>query len=176
MSDELRHAIAEQVIGLDPDGNKTTWGKAFLELAEQYGMSDFGDWKNAQLISICGTQVGRVKTAIERKQKNARLLERGVAVGTGLNVNPTISVRTKDGARQLMLWTKATPAQFLAAVFREQAIVDGRAESNAIRMQLAERLRKDELLMELPTLGDVCAALEIDADILGLDELEEGAA
>ncbi len=80
MSEELRNAIAEQVIGLNPDGDKTAWGKAFLELAEQHNMPDFEDWKNSQLIIVCGTKVNGVKASIEKKRKNARLLERDLVV------------------------------------------------------------------------------------------------
>jgi hypothetical protein len=171
VSEELRQSIAEQVLGMHPDADKNTWGRAFLELADEHDMPDLEDWREAQVVLAASRLVTRVKAARERRRRDERLLSRGVAVTTGRPITPSISVRTEDGARQTVLWVEATPRQFVDAVLREQAVVDGRAESNAIRMQLAELLQGDKKLMSLPALREVCAELEIDPDTLGLDEL-----
>jgi hypothetical protein len=172
VSEELRHAIAEEVIDLHPGADKATLGQAFLDTAEGSDMADFDDWCRAQLLRVAGQYVSGIRAAREKRRRNERLLSRGVAVATGRPITPTISVRGTDGSRQQVLWVEATPRQFVDAVLREQAVVDGRAESNAIRMQLAELVRGDEQLMALPALRDVCAELAIDPDTLGLEELE----
>lgn len=172
MSEELRHAIAEQVAAMDPKGTKSAWGKAFLTLAAEHGMDDLADWQAAQLIAASGTYVAKVRAAEERRRQAERLLTLGLSTAGGRPITPTLSVRAEGGGRQGVLWYEATPLQFIEAVMREQAVVDGRAESNAVRMRLAVQIRESEALMALPTLADVCAALGLDPDTLGLEGLE----
>lgn len=172
MSDELRHAIAEQVVAMNPGGRKDDWGRDFLALAAEHGMPDFEDWTAARLISACGNYVNSIHAAEQRRKQAERLNELGLSTATGRPITPTLSVRTEDGGRQGVLWYEATPRQFIDAVMREQAVVDGRANSNAVRMRLALQIRQDERLMELPTLRDVCAELSVNPDTLGLEGLE----
>lgn len=73
-----------------------------------------------------------------------------------------------------MLWTEASPRQFIEAVLREQSVIDGRNDSNAIRLQVVEMIQTDKRLMELGTLRDVCAELDVDPDMLGLDDTDFG--
>lgn len=53
----------------------------------------------------------------------------------------------------------------------EQAVIEGRSTSNALRLQVVEWLENDDTLRELPTVGDVCRAVGVDPAALDLDEL-----
>lgn len=170
MSEELSQEIAEQVLALHPSASKATWGKVFLALAADE--PDLEQWLDSKLIASLGNYVTQLKSRQATQRRNERLISLGVSTATGRPISPTISVRMTDGSRQGVLWVEASPAQFVEAVFREQAVVDGRAESNAIRMQLAEILNGRKSLMGLPTLGAVCEELEINPDTLGLEDLE----
>jgi hypothetical protein len=85
---------------------------------------------------------------------------------------PTISIRNAEGGSQGVLWIYASPAQFIDAVRREQAIVDGRNASNRLRWEIVRMLEQDDHLRELATLKDVCVELGIDPDTLDLEALE----
>lgn len=170
MSEELSQEIAEQVLALHPNASKATWGKVFLALAAEEPKLE--PWLEARQVTSLGHYVTQLKSRRAAQRRNERLIELGVSTATGRPISPTMSVRMADGSRQGVLWVEASPAQFVEAVLREQAVVDGRAESNAVRVQLAEILKGHEALMELPTLGDVCERLAIDPDTLGLEDLE----
>lgn len=176
MKDDFLESIADQVLDLHPDHSKDEWGRAFLDIAADHDPEAFEQWARAKLTASASRYVSDRKRAREAKRQAERLITRGVAVATGRPISPTMSIVADDGSRQQVLWVEASPTQFINAVMREQAIVNGRADSNATRLQVVEYLRSDDNLMSLPTLRDVCAALEIDPDALGLDELEEGAA
>lgn len=171
MSEELREAIAEQVLALHPDADKPTWGREYLKLARSHADPEVDQWINERLLSVLGRYVDNVRDRREKRQRNERLMSRGISTTTGRPINPSLSVRRKDGRPQGGLWVEASPLQYVEAVFREDAVVRGRGESNAVRMKLAELIQRDEALQELPALKDVCAELDIDPDTLGLEEL-----
>ncbi|MDH2424856.1 hypothetical protein [Sphaerisporangium sp. TRM90804] len=173
MSEELKQGIAEMVLGLHPGADKAIWGAEFIKLAAEHDDPEINAWIDSRLEAALGSYVNTVRTRREAQRRNERLIARGVSVTSGRLISPSMSVRRSDGARQGVLWVEATPAQFVEAVFREAAVVDGRAESNAIRMQLAALLKSDKQLMKLPTLADVCAELRLDPDTLALDTLPE---
>lgn len=172
MKDEFAEQITDQVLHLHPDGNKTEWGEVFLDLAAEQDPDAFEEWSRTKLLAAAGNAVSRESSRRRERERNERLLSRGVAAATGRPINPTMSFRAADGSRQLLLWIDASPQQFVDAVMREQAIVDGRNDANAVRLQVVELLRKNKRLMALSTLRDVCTEMEIDPDTLGLDELE----
>lgn len=169
---DFAEIVAEQVLASHPDGNKEIWGRAFLEVAEEVDAEALERWTERKVIAAAGRAVSDFKGRREAQRRNERLIARGISVATGRPISPTISVRSPDGSRQHALWTQVPPQEFVEAVMREQSIVDGRRDANAIRLRLVRMLQADEQLMALPTLGDVCAELDIDPDTLGLDELE----
>lgn len=175
MSESVQQAIAEQVLGLHPKGTKLEWGKAFMALADDNFCDDpdLQDWLESREYSSLGKYVSDVRASKEKAAQNERLMSRGVAVASGRPVNPSLSIR-HEGVTQLTAWTEATPEQFIEAVLREQRVVDGRSDANAVRLGLVELMKDDEHLLSLPTLADVCAELGIDPDTLGLDDLETG--
>lgn len=174
MTDSVQQAIAEQVIGLHPHGSKREWGRAFLALAEDFADDpELAAWLRAREEASLGRYCADIQQHRQRVAQNERLMTRGVAVATGRPINPSLSIRN-EGVAQLMHWIEATPEQFIEAVLREQRVVDGRRDANAVRLALVELMKDDERLMKLPTLADVCAELGIDPDTLGLGDLETG--
>jgi len=163
--------IAEQVLGELPQASITAWGKEFLRLAEVHDQPGISEFVTAKTIAALGNYIKGVKAQQETARRNARLMARGVATSTGRPITPTLSVRAQDGSRQQCLWYEATPAQFLEAVLLEDQIVAGRLASNRVRLSVVEAMQNDASLMDLPTLVDVCEALGIDPDTLGLEEL-----
>lgn len=159
--------LAESVLALNPNGTKSEWGIEMKNLCESCGMDDYLDLK---LIDTLGAYVSGRKAVEARKAQSEKLASRAVSYA-GRPLSPTISIRRDDGARTLELWTNASPRAFLDAVLREQHVVDGRLKANAVRFQVARDILSDDELMELATLGEVCAVKDIDPDTLGLDEL-----
>lgn len=173
MTGSIQQAIAEQVLGLHPGASKVEWGKAFLALAEDFDDEDLGEWLTRRQHYSLGEYVASVKNAREKSAQNKRLLDRGISVATGRPINPSLSIR-REGVTQLAAWVQASPEEFVEAVLREQRVVDGRRDANAVRMALVELMKDDDGLMALLTLADVCDELGIDPDTLGLDDLETG--
>lgn len=163
--------IAEQVLGDSPSATKNEWGQDFLRLAQEHDQESIEAFIHDRLVANLGSYVAKVKEVREEKRQQERLMQLGVSYA-GRPITRTISVsRSNGGGRQMMLWTEASPAQFIEAVQREQHVIDGRKDSNAVRLLVVKMLTRDETLMGLPTLGDVCNHLDVDPDTLGLEEL-----
>lgn len=171
MSDMTPSDIAEQVLSTLPKATKDEWGREFLRLAKVHGQEQIDEFVTGKTITALGTYIKGADAHRQAVARNDRLMARGVATATGRPITPTLSVRAKDGSRQQCLWVEATPMQFMEAVLLEQRIVDGRRDSNKVRLIVVEAMQADEHLMELSTLGDVCRSLGIDPDALGLEEL-----
>lgn len=165
------HDIADQVLAGNRTANKAEWGEEMWRLIAAHNDEELNGWLRARIVASLGSFVGQVKAAREQRKQKERQREYGVSSGSGRPVNPYLSVRGDDGSRQGLLWIEATPIQFMEAVFREEAVVRGRAEANAVRMKLAELIQEDEQLQELADLKTVCSELNIDPDTLGLAEL-----
>lgn len=163
--------LADQVLIANYNGTKHDWGRELLELVEAHDEAHLTDAVHEKTIAALGNVVNQRKTHRETAAKNERLASRAVTY-TGRPLNPTISVRTESGARQGVLWIYATPRQYIDAVIREQKVIDGRNDANAVRLQLVEVMNQDGHLQDLPTLKDVCDELGIDPDTLGLEDLE----
>jgi len=170
--DDFTEAIAEHVLASHPQANKDVWGRAFLDVAEEMDGEGLEQWTQRKLIAAAARAVSDFKRAREERRRNERLMERSIAVATGRPISPTMSIRMPDGSRQHALWTQVPPQEFIEAVMREDSVVNGRRDANAVRLRLVKMIRADESLLALPTLADVCAELEIDPDTLGLEELE----
>lgn len=170
----MRQAIAEQVLAMHPKGGHAQWGHAYIDLVDELDADEVRPWMDERQAKDLGRYVGQVEAEREKRRRNERLMARGVAVGTGRPITPTLSVRTPRGTR-LMLWTEASPAQFVEAVLREQNVTEGRLAANAVRLTLVQAIKGDDELMALPTLADVCERLGVDPDSLGLTDLERPA-
>lgn len=175
MDDLTERDLAEQVLTSLPNGTKNAHGSALLRLIEQHDINHVNAWRQGRLIASLGRYVSDVRADLERQRQAERDLTYGVASSTGLPISPTLSVKTDEG-RQLLLWYRASPRQFIDAVLREQQVVDGRHSSNALRMQVVQLLLDHEELMDLPTLEDVCKSLELNPQSLDLDSLEAASA
>ncbi len=167
MSDLTLSDLADQVLRWCPDGTKVDWGAEMFKLAELYGLDSE---VHAKTITALGTIVSHLKARRAKAAKAQRLLDLGVTF-QGRPITPTLSIRGEDGDRQLPLWTEASPQQFVEAVLREQGVVDGRNDSNVIRLTLVRAMQADASLMELPTMLDVCVELGIDPDMVGVEEI-----
>ncbi len=173
MTDDLTlYDLANQVLDWGNDCTKHEWGEELLRLAQLHPDAiSVQQELNDKIVAGLGKYVSDIKASRERKAHAARLMNRAVSY-SGRVMTPTISIRDETGATQGVLWIHATPAQFIDAVLREQAVVDGRNRSNRLRLHLVKRMQADESLRELAMLKDVCDAEGIDPDTLGLDELE----
>ena len=166
---EMLPDLARQAAAFATD--KREQGERLVELIEFHLGADFADqWRDEAAVLRAGRYVSDVRTADARRQQEKQAVRQGVSVGSGRLVSPVMSVRTEHG-RQLVLWERATPAQFVEAVHIEQAVANGRLRANRPRYELAERIQTDRELMQLPTLGDDCLALGVDRDTLDLAEL-----
>lgn len=163
--------LAADVLLWDPKGSKHDWGVDLLRRVEA-AEDDERDTLNAEVREKMIAKLGEYVSGVKASSEKARQAERMLAVGyNGRPITPTVSVRNIDGSTQSMLWVDATPAQFLEAVLREQSVIDGRRDSNIVRLKVVDMLRQDESLMDLPSLRDVCTVLNVDPDTLGLEEL-----
>lgn len=157
-----------------PDATKDECGAALARLVgDLYGAERWQHEAHARYIRSLGAVVSALSARTKDAEKRERLAlatENGIAYN-GRPITETLSVRRDDGSRQLVLWTQATPSQFVEAVLREEAVAAGRVRSNRVRMQLASIIADDEHLMALPTLAAVCEREGINPDSLGLDEL-----
>lgn len=168
MSEELSPSdLADQVLDESPKASKTEWGARLAEVARAHGMTAFLD---RALTEKLGAYVAGRKSLLAKRRQADDLATRAVGYD-GTPLSPVISVGTSKGERQLKLWVDASPAEFMAAVFTEQSVVDGRNRANSLRMQIAEQIAEDETLQELSTLAEVCTALGVDPNMLGLSEL-----
>lgn len=122
-------------------------------------------------MSALGAYVQGIKAAEEKRKQADRLMSLGVSTATGRPISPVISIRRPDGSSQGVLWTEAEPLAFVEAVLREQRVVDGRNDSNALRLAIVRLIESREDLAALPTLGDVCREVGVDPDALDLSEL-----
>lgn len=165
MNEEITPAdLADQVLDAMPNGSKLEWGDELRALANVNHMDDFIDRK---LTEGLGQFVSSRKAALARKDQAAKALAIGY---NGSALSPVLSVRS-NGATTLALWVDVSPKQYVEAVLREQNVVEGRNRSNQIRLQLATQMIADDILMGLSTLREVCTAIGVDPDALGLDEL-----
>lgn len=175
--DVTLQTLAEQVLSDNPKGTKDEWARALQSLVGPIDGSE--RWQAeafAKYLSALGQYVASRAAAIARAAAaEARDATENAVSYSGRPMTQTMSIRHEDGSTQLVLWINASPAKYVEAVFREQAVSTGRVNSNKVRMQLARILLDDESLMALPTLADVCAVQGIDPDSLGLDELDESA-
>lgn len=162
--------LAEQVLDSDPAGSKHAWGEETLRLVELHQNAMVDAEVRVLIVTALGRRVAGIKGQRERVAMNNRLVDRGVSY-TGRPITPTLSIRDTNGARQYVLWTEASPQQFIEAVLREQVTIDGRNDSNAVRLQVVEMVQADKHLMGLPTLRAVCDELGVDPDTLGLEDL-----
>jgi hypothetical protein len=165
------YSLAEQVLRANPKATKYEWGVELRQLVQFHDDRSVNAEVEEKTLTVLGQYVAGIKTNIEKQAQAERHIDRAVSY-SGRLMTPTLSVRTDLGS-QTMLWTEASPQQFMEAVLREQAIIDGRRDSNRVRLSVFEMLKEDDQLSELPTLGDVCKQLHIDPDTLGLDELGE---
>ena len=170
----MAEAIADQVLGLLPTGSKVDWANKFMDIADEQDDPAINAWLEQRLIVAIGDYINGRKALAAKHRQNQRLIDLGISVVNGRPISPHLSVRGDDGTRQGVLWIEATPQQFVDAVFREQAVVDGRAAANAVRMQLAGLIQSTPDLMVLPSLREVCDELKLDPDTLGLEELAAG--
>lgn len=171
MTDLTLSDLADQVLMANYNGTKRDWGQELLDLVRAHDEQHLMTAVHEKTVTALGNVVNSRKTSRETAAKNERLASRAVAY-TGRPLNPTISVRTESGARQGVLWIYATPRQYIDAVIREQKVIDGRNDANAVRLQLVELMQQDDHLQDLATLKDVCDELGIDPDTLGLDDLD----
>lgn len=170
MSDDVTLLdLAQQVLTWAPNGTKQEWGAELLRLVHAHQSESLDREVENKLIAALGTYASGLKASRERSEQAQRMLDRGIAYN-GRLVTPTIAVRGDIGSQQV-LWTEATPRQFIDAVLREQKVIDGRNDSNRMRRQLVELLLQDERLLDLDSLGAVCTELGIDPDTLALEEL-----
>lgn len=157
--------LADEVLDDMPNATKYEWGQELSKRARSENLY-------AEINDRLNTSMGALVTSRKSTRESAAMDARAPKVGyDGSLLSPVISVANPDGGRQLTLWVNATPDQYVNAVTREQNVVDGRNRSNKVRLQLVERMIADPTLMELPHLKDVCVALRIDPDTLGLAEL-----
>lgn len=172
MSDDLTlYDLANQALDAGYDCTKQEWGEELLRLADLHSESvAIQQELRDKHVATLGKYVSDVKAQREKRAHAKRLMNRAVSY-SGRVMTPTISIRNADGVTQGVLWIDATPRQFIEAVRREQAIVDGRNDSNRVRWNLARACLDDEHLLDLPTLKDVCAEMGVDPDTLGLSEL-----
>lgn len=166
MSEVSLHDLAEEVLSVSPNGNKTEWGEALIRLVGDQGDAIAAE-AHSKYVAAMGAFVSSVKAAQARAEQAARIAH---ITYHGRPLTPTVSVRGEYG-RQLKLWLDASPREFVEAVFREQSVVLGRLNSNKLRIKIAELCQQDDALMELPTLADVCNELDIDPAQLELEEL-----
>lgn len=171
MSDDIQPIdLAEQVLSANYLGTQAQWGRELRLLLDAHDEPHLLDWQRERLESSLANYVKQHKTRLEHIRQQERALAIGITPN-GRLINPTISVRNEAGGRQTLLWVEATPSQFIEAVLCEQSVIDGRNQSNRLRLHVVELLQQDESLMALPTLGAVCGAVGIDPDSLGLDDL-----
>lgn len=178
MTDLTLADLAEQVLLANYTGTKDQWGEELLQLVDAHDARCLAEEVRRKTVAALGNQVSQVKSRRERTAQNERLMARAVSADgrpMGKPLSPTLSVRTESGARQSTLWIFATPRQYIDAVLREQKVIDGRNDSNAIRLHLVDLIQEDEHLQDLPTLKDVCDELGINPDTLGLEDLEADA-
>jgi hypothetical protein len=169
--DITEHDLAEQVIAMLPEGTTAQHGATLLDLIEQHATPSLLGWSHSRHVTSLGTYVKGVKADQEKRRQAERDITYGVSSATGLPISPTLSVKT-DAGPQLMLWFRASPQQFVEAVLREQQVVDGRHNSNSVRMRVVQLLLDNEELMALATLEDVCRSLGLDPQALNLNELD----
>jgi hypothetical protein len=154
------------VLRREPNGTKIEWGQSLARLIEREGNANVKTWQRERLAATLGAAVASRQAQLKKAEQPALTHD-----GKGLlSITPTLSVRTDRGSQQ-KLWVECTPAEFIHAVRREQAVIDGRSTSNALRLQVVEWLENDDTLRELPTVGDVCRAVGVDPAALDLDEL-----
>lgn len=162
--------LAADVLALEPHSTKAQWGRMLDDLAAQTADEDVQAEVEAKKVIALGAYVAGVKSAQEKSRQAQRLLDRGISF-SGRPMTPMLSIRTDEGAHQLTLWLEATPSQYIDAVLREQKVIDGRGDSNRVRLHIVDMLQEDESLMELACLRDVCDQLSVDPDTLLLEEL-----
>jgi hypothetical protein len=174
-------SLCDEVLARLPHGTKDEWASELLDLARRHRLDHELDTVLTHALSRrVSAHAARRAEAHRRAVEASRVIELGVthdgAPLAGSHTPPrlltrTLSVRTDDHRSQLTLWDAATPQQFVDAVHREARIIVGRTEQNAVRLGLARAIERDESLKALATVRDVCQALGIDPDTLGLDDL-----
>ena len=183
--------FADEVIAAIPDAeDKLMWGRAMDELIAATDDDDpvrdeaRGKYLMALAQVVSNRLAGIARREAKRRAKDAAERESMGEEGFHVDANgrpfgrkaemvmsPMISVKNESGGSQLTLWTKASPARFVEAVIREQSVVDGRSDANAIRMAVVRIINTDESLMALPTVQDVLDVLGIDHEVLALGDL-----
>lgn len=164
-TDDTPADLARKVIKRTPDGTIDQWGTQLDKMIDKADEGYLNEWRLGAVRQTLGRFVKATKARLEADQ--------GPKVshdGKPLGMTPTLSVRTEKG-RQLKLWTECSPDQFIEAVIREQRTVDGRHNSNALRMQVVELLEKRDDLRSMETLAVVLDAIGQDPAELKLDEL-----
>lgn len=172
MTDLTLADLADQVLSANSDGTKYEWGSELLDLVHAHDEPGLDAEVRGKTVVALGNLVNGRKSAQEKAAQQQRVKSLPIDYNGRPLASPTISVRGETGARQGVLWINATPQQYIEAVIREQRVVDGRNNANAIRLQLVEVMQRDEHLLTLSTLKDVCEELDINPDTLGLEDLE----
>jgi hypothetical protein len=153
VSASVAHELAEKVLtALGDDAPTLRYGEELekLVLADR----QLHHWLQERVWRSLGQLVISV-----RKQRDERDVEVPTIRYDGRPMTKTIKVNG-----QLRLWYEVTPAQWCAAVFREQQVVDGRQESNAVRLELVRLLDGRPDLMGLPTIEAVLTTLGLPLD------------
>lgn len=169
------YELAEQVLKTCGRGaTKAEWGEELHRLIREDHFEDDGlaEFLHGRIVASLGKYVHEVKAGQEKRRQGARLMALGVSTETGRPISPVISIRRSDGSSQGVLWTEAEPLQFVEAVLREQRVVDGRNDANALRLAIAQLIQSREDLAGLPTLAAVCKAVNVDPDALSLEQLD----
>lgn len=167
--------LAEQVYHWRPDGNKPEWGKELLRLARLFNLDEQVEDKT---VAVLGYMVSSRKRDIKQRAAEKRAKDKALRYGFDYNgrrlMTETLSAKNDEGHPTLFDWVHLPPNKYIEAVLREQAVANGRVDSNAIRLELVKVMRKDPTLLDLPTMKDVCDKLEIDPDLVGLIEFPDG--
>jgi hypothetical protein len=170
------HELAEKVLADRPEDTIEQWGRALRSAVRKHPeRAKLNREVEGRLIATLGQYVKAVKADAEAKAQRERRLEQSKKTPKitykGKVLAPTLSVRKPDGGRQLVLWVDVSPAVFVEAVNAQQNRIDGMNAANAVRIEVATKIRESEPLRSLATLREVCDQLGIDPDTLGLEEL-----
>lgn len=157
--------LAIQIINAHPTATNGERGAALNALIDKQKSPRLRTWRTERTVNSLTSYVKTVDA-----QLHADAGPKLTWAGKPMRMTPTLSVRT-DRGRQQKLWLECSLAEFVNAVLSEQAVVDGRSESNVRRMRFVEMLQSTPDLMALATLRDAITTAGFDPDDLALDEL-----
>lgn len=158
------HALAETALRqVGRNATKRELGKALIDLMVKAKSRLCNEWRQEREFNSAGKFVTGIRSRQDQENK--------LVPSISYDGRPMTKGISDHG--QMRLWYEVPPATWCNLALREQQVVDGRHQSNIVRLKLAEMLKGRPDLMGLPTIGDVLKALRLPLDGYEIPDAEE---